>query len=271
PGTFGEQQVDDLPSRAVAEQLPQRLLMPGDSMSFDQCEKVVRRKAAERGLREMRIGRNEPVGRGVDVGEVAAPAARDQDLLAGLVGVVEQQHAAPARTRLRSAHQPGRSGAEHYRIVSRLHVRRLRRERPADRSAGPLGDSLGKGAYAPSISATSILSPGPMLEVSATFWTYLPLAPAGFALTIASVSALKLVLSWSSVKLILPIPEWMMPCFSTRNSTWPPLASLTACATFGVTVPSFGVGIRPLGPSTLPSRPTTPSMSGAAMTRPSLR
>ncbi len=59
----------------------------------------------------------------------------------------------------------------------------------------------------------------------------------------------------------------MIPAFSTRNSTWPPLAALTASATFGVTVPSFGFGIRPLGPSTLPSRPTMPIMSGVAMTR----
>ena len=60
---------------------------------------------------------------------------------------------------------------------------------------------------------------------------------------------------------------WMMPAFSTRNSTWPPLAALTASATFIVTVPSFGFGIRPLGPSTLPRRPTMPIMSGVAMQR----
>ncbi len=58
-----------------------------------------------------------------------------------------------------------------------------------------------------------------------------------------------------------------MPAFSTRNSTWPDLASVTALVTFMVTVPSFGFGIRPLGPSTLPRRPTMPIMSGVAMTR----
>jgi hypothetical protein len=46
------------------------------------------------------------------------------------------------------------------------------------------------------------------------------------------------------------------------------LAAFTASATFGVTVPSFGFGIRPLGPSTLPRRPTRPIMSGVAITRP---
>src|ERR1051325_9776106 len=63
------------------------------------------------------------------------------------------------------------------------------------------------------------------------------------------------------------MPAWMIPAFSTRNSTWPPLAALTASPTFGVTVPSFGFGIRPLGPSTLPRRPTRPIMSGVAMQR----
>ena len=47
----------------------------------------------------------------------------------------------------------------------------------------------------------------------------------------------------------------------------PVFAALTAAATSGVTVPSLGFGIRPRGPSTLPSRPTTPIMSGLAITR----
>ena len=59
----------------------------------------------------------------------------------------------------------------------------------------------------------------------------------------------------------------MIPAFSTRYSTWPPLAALTASPTFMVTVPSLGFGIRPLGPSTLPRRPTRPIMSGVAMQR----
>ncbi len=57
-----------------------------------------------------------------------------------------------------------------------------------------------------------------------------------------------------------------MPVLSTRNSTLPALISLTACATFGVTVPVFGFGMRPRGPSTFPSLPTTRIMSGVATT-----
>ena len=37
-------------------------------------------------------------------------------------------------------------------------------------------------------------------------------------------------------------------------------------ATFGVTVPAFGEGMRPFGPRTLPRRPTIPIISGEATT-----
>ena len=57
-----------------------------------------------------------------------------------------------------------------------------------------------------------------------------------------------------------------LPCLSTRNSILPPLMSVTALAVSMVTVPVFGFGIRPRGPSTLPSRPTLPMRSGVATT-----
>ena len=65
----------------------------------------------------------------------------------------------------------------------------------------------------------------------------------------------------------MPTPACTMPAFSTRNSTEPPLAPLTALVTSIVTVPTFGFGIMPRGPSTLPSRPTSGIMSGVAMQR----
>src|SRR6516162_4606852 len=57
-----------------------------------------------------------------------------------------------------------------------------------------------------------------------------------------------------------------LPFLSTRNSILPPLISVTALATSAVTVPTFGFGIRPRGPSTRPSRPTLPIRSGVATT-----
>src|SRR5262245_5028398 len=73
--------------------------------------------------------------------------------------------------------------------------------------------------------------------------------------------------SFSGANDALPTPAWTMPAFSTRNSTAPPLAAFTAAVTSMVTVPTFGLGIRPRGPSTLPRRPTSGIMSGVAMQR----
>src|SRR2546421_52576 len=53
-----------------------------------------------------------------------------------------------------------------------------------------------------------------------------------------------------------------MPAFSALNSMRPPLSSRTALPTSNVTVPTFGLGISPRGPSTRPRRPTRPMRSG---------
>ena len=50
-----------------------------------------------------------------------------------------------------------------------------------------------------------------------------------------------------------------------RYSTLPPLKSATVLPTSLVTVPVFGFGIRPRGPSTRPSLPTWPIRSGVAI------
>src|SRR5947207_5422253 len=57
----------------------------------------------------------------------------------------------------------------------------------------------------------------------------------------------------------------MFPYRSVRYSTRPPLNSPTARPTSGVTVPVFGLGMRPRGPSTRPSLPTWAMRSGVAM------
>src|SRR5262245_25846654 len=106
-----------------------------------------------------------------------------------------------------------------------------------------------------------------MVELTETLLIYVPLEPAGFALATASTNALMFSTRAFSVKLALPTPACTMPAFSTRNSTEPPLAPLTAPLTSMVTVPTRGFGMRPRGPSTLPRRPTRPIMSGVAMQR----
>ena len=66
----------------------------------------------------------------------------------------------------------------------------------------------------------------------------------------------------SASKRTFPMGAWTTPALSTRNSTRPAFISFTACSTLKVTVPTFGLGIRPRGPRIRPMRPTTPIISG---------
>src|SRR5215510_13291331 len=108
-------------------------------------------------------------------------------------------------------------------------------------------------------------TPGPIVVDKVSDLRYVPFAAAGFARTIASMSAIPLAASCAAPNECLPIGVCTLPALSTRNSTLPALASRTARPTSKVTVPSFGFGMSPRGPSTLPSRPTWPMRSGVAM------
>ena len=58
----------------------------------------------------------------------------------------------------------------------------------------------------------------------------------------------RLSASCSSEKDTFPIGACTLPVLSTRNSILPALISLTARPISNVTVPAFGVGIKPRGP-----------------------
>src|SRR3546814_9629781 len=73
---------------------------------------------------------------------------------------------------------------------------------------------------APTTSVVSTFTPGPIDDDSAIFLTYLPFAPDGLALTMASTKASKFWRSFSSPNDSLPRPAWMMQAFSPRNSIW---------------------------------------------------
>jgi hypothetical protein len=92
-GAFGEQHVDDLRARAVAEELALVLFVPGDAMALDQGDEVARRVARQGRAAEVGIGRVEVRRAGIDVGEIAASAAGDADLLGDLVRVVDDEDA----------------------------------------------------------------------------------------------------------------------------------------------------------------------------------
>src|SRR5580765_937681 len=95
---------------------------------------------------------------------------------------------------------------------------------------------------------------------------YLPLAAAGLALTTLEITAVAFSTSLSGVNEILPTGTCTSAVLSVRNSTLPALISFTAFVMSIVTVPVLGFGIRPFGPSTLPSLPTDRIMSGVEIT-----
>lgn len=121
---FGEQHRNDCARRAVAEQLTERLLVIGNAMAFDQRDEVVLGIAIERGFMKVRIGGQKSFRLAMQVGEIAPPAAGDQDFGARLVEMIQQQHLAAALSRGQSAHQPGGAGTDHDGVerLARAHV-----------------------------------------------------------------------------------------------------------------------------------------------------
>jgi hypothetical protein len=81
-------------------------------MSLDQCDEVLRRVAGERGACEVRIAGEETVRSAVDVGEVAAAAAGDENLFANAFGVIEYQDAAATLTCGDGGHEARCTSAE---------------------------------------------------------------------------------------------------------------------------------------------------------------
>ncbi|MNT63618.1 hypothetical protein D3C72_2014500 [compost metagenome] len=97
----------------VAEQLSQLFLVIGDAVALHQRDEVLRRVLRQRRAAEIRILRHIAVMTGVHIGEVAAPATGNADLLRQLGGVIQQQHAAAALTGGGSTHHAGGAGADH--------------------------------------------------------------------------------------------------------------------------------------------------------------
>ena len=69
-------------------------------------------------------------------------------------------------------------------------------------------------------------------------------------------------------RVLIPVSYTHLDVYKRQSlySTLPALISLIAFVTSMVTVPAFGLGIKPFGPSTRPRRPTTPIISGVATT-----
>jgi hypothetical protein len=86
---FSFEEVGDVRGGIVAEELAQFFFVVGDAMLFDETDEIRGGEAGEGGFGEVRIGGKEIFGSGVDVGEVAAAAAGNEDFFADAVGVLE--------------------------------------------------------------------------------------------------------------------------------------------------------------------------------------
>ena len=103
---------DDPGGRAVTEQLPQRLFVPGDSGRINPRDEIPLGKAFERRQGKPGIARQKPLRRDPQIGKVAPPPARDADFLARRLGMVDQQHPPPAPPGLDRAHHARRPGPQ---------------------------------------------------------------------------------------------------------------------------------------------------------------
>src|SRR5258706_4278752 len=134
---LGDEHVDDPLRAVVAEELPEHLLVIRDAVALHERDEVARRVARQRRAAEIRIARDEVAMRGVHVGEVAAPPARDADLLADLRVVVDEHHAPPALSRSCGRHHSRGAGADHGDIAVALLPERHQRCRAFAREAVP--------------------------------------------------------------------------------------------------------------------------------------
>jgi hypothetical protein len=111
-GGFGEEHSDDLFCGVVAEELAQGFLVVPDAVAFDEGDEVGGGVACERGFGEVGVGGEEVVGVGVEVGEIAAASAGDEDFFADAAGVFEEGDAASAFAGFDGAEEAGGTCSE---------------------------------------------------------------------------------------------------------------------------------------------------------------
>src|SRR5580658_11380667 len=91
-------------------------------MFFNEAHEVGRCIASQRRLGEVRIGGKKILRAGVEVGEIAAAAAGDQNLLADAIRAFQYQHTAATLAGFDGTHQPGSAGSENDDVVFPIHA-----------------------------------------------------------------------------------------------------------------------------------------------------
>ncbi len=121
---LGHQHIDNLLRGVVAEQLAQRLLMPGDAVLTHQIDKVPLGVTRQCRFTKMPVLAQIRRRFNIEVGKVAAPAAGHQDFTAWLFTVIQQQYATTRLSGHRRTKHTRRTGAN-YHGIKPFHVKIL--------------------------------------------------------------------------------------------------------------------------------------------------
>ena len=108
---LGLQHRHNLRRAPIAKQLPQRLLVPGNPMLLDELNELQRRIPRQCRLRKMWVLAQEVLGLHDAIREVAPPPARNQNLPAHLLVMLQHHHAAAPLAHLHRAEQARGSAA----------------------------------------------------------------------------------------------------------------------------------------------------------------
>ena len=109
---LGFEHGDDLRGGIVAEELAESFFVVGDSVFFDEGDEIGGGVTREGGFGEVRIFGEEVFWLGVEIREVAAAAAGDEDFLADFFGAFEEDDAAAAFSGFDGAQETGCAGTE---------------------------------------------------------------------------------------------------------------------------------------------------------------
>jgi hypothetical protein len=100
---FGFEQIDDFRGGIVTKELTESFFVPGNAMFISESNEIVGRETGKGGFGKVGIGGNKVFRRGMNVREIAATTAGDENFLPNAVGVFDDGHAAAAFARLDGA------------------------------------------------------------------------------------------------------------------------------------------------------------------------
>ncbi len=109
---LGFEHVCDVLRGAIAEKLAKSFLVVRNTVFFDEGDEVRRCVAGESGFREVFVGADEILGVAMDICEITASTAGDEDFLADAIGALEDCNAATAFTGFCGAEKPSRASTK---------------------------------------------------------------------------------------------------------------------------------------------------------------